>query len=104
MVTVVTSLDTGFSVAVIVVDPPSSSMLVGDKFNVKMPLGGESSSKIVRVTSSGSSTFDELVVPETVISFLSGPYVSLSIAVIVTKPVLLVCPAGIVKMVFILNV
>ena len=101
IVTVVAALEAWSNVAVTIVLPPFSLMDMGD--NSKVTVGASSSSSIVSVTSAGPVTVSVLVAaPETVI-VLSGSSRSLSTAVIVTVPVLVVSPAAIVSVVLVLN-
>ena len=96
-VRVTSSLDLALSVAVTVVDPPSSEM--DEEPNVSDTVGVPSSSVIASVRSDGAATpLPPAAVAETVTS-LSGASTSLSTAVIVTVPVLLVAPAAMVRVV-----
>ena len=94
-VTVTAALDVLSSVAVTVDTPPLSETDVDDSPSVTV--GGPSSSRIVSVTLDGAAM---LLPPETVpetVTDLSGASSSLSSAVIVTVPVLVVAPDAIVS-------
>ena len=94
-VTVVTALDARFNVAVTVDTPPDSEIDVRDSASVAR--GVASSSATVRVTATGCSMVRLLMaVPDTV-TRLSGASVASSFAVIVTVPVLVICPAAMVS-------
>ena len=95
-VSVTASLDSVLRVAVTAVEPPSSSMDDEPRTSDGVAV---SSSVMVRVWSDGAVTpLPPATVAETVIS-LSGASTSLSTAVIVTVPVLVVAPAAMVRVV-----
>ena len=96
------SLDGALSVAVTVVESPFSPIEVG--LNTSVTVGVASSSVIVRVWSDGSAT---PLPPEAVadtVTDLSGASTALSTALILTVRVLVVSPAAIVKVSFVLSV
>ena len=100
-VNVTSWLETAPSVAVTVVEPPSSSM--DDEPSTRDTVGVPSSSVIVRVWLAGAATpLPPDAVADTV-TCLSGASTSLSTAVTVTAPVLVVDPAAIVRVVFALS-
>ena len=101
-VTVTAWLDTALSVAVTVVEPPSSEM--DAELSARDTVGVLSSSVIVNVCDDGAVTpLPPATVAETVTS-LSGASTSLSAAVMVTVPVLDFEPAAIVRVLSVLRV
>ena len=87
-VIVVAALDTPLNFAVTVVTPPSSEIDVGDR--IRDTVGAPSSSVSVSVASEGADTpRPPLAEPETV-TLLFGSSLLLSLAVIVTVPLLVV--------------
>ena len=87
-VIVVAALDVPFNFAVTVVTPPSSEIDAGDK--IRDTVGVPSSSVIVSVSSEGADTpRPPLAEPDTV-TLLFGSSLLLSLAVIVTVPLLVV--------------
>ena len=97
-VRVTAALDLPERVAVTVLElvPPLSSMVAGSSSRVTV--GTPSSSVMVRVWLPGLATPPPLAVAETVTD-LFGPSTSLSTAVMVTVPVLVVAPAAMVRVV-----
>ena len=96
-VRVTSSLETALSVAVTVVDPSSSE--IDEALSARETVGVSSSSVMVRVWSDGAATsLPPATVAETV-TCLSGASTSLSTAVMVTVPVLVVEPAAMVSVV-----
>ena len=90
-VTVKASDEAGETVAVTVLTPPFSLIICG--VSISVTTGGDSSSVIIKVTSTGASAPDNDTVPDT-LTILSGESTALSTAVIVTPPVLFVALAA----------
>ena len=96
------SLDTPLSVAVTVVESPFSE--IDDGLSTRVTVGVASSSLIVRVWSDGSATPLPPVAVADTVTDLSGASTALSTALILTVRVLVVSPAAIVKVSFVLSV
>ena len=90
-VTVKASDEAGETVAVTVLTPPFSLIICG--VSISVTTGGDSSSVIIKVTSTGASAPDNDTVPDT-LTILSGESTALSTAVIFTVPVLFVALAA----------
>ena len=100
-VNVTSWLDSALSVTVTVVEPPSSS--IDNELSPRDTVGVSSSSVIVSVCFAGSDTpLPPAAVAETV-TCLSGASTSLSAAVTVTVPVLVLEPAAMVRVVSVLR-
>ena len=86
-------------VAVTVATPPASEIAAG--FAASVTVGGASSSAMVSVAAAAcpvppGKLWELLMLPETVTCF-AAPWTSLSLAVTVTTPALVVCPAATVR-------
>ena len=95
-ITVKAADDAGETEAVTVLTPPSSLIICG--VSISVTTGEDSSSVIIKVTSTGASAPVNDTVPDT-LTILSGESTALSTAVIVTSPVLFVALAAKLKVV-----
>ena len=94
-VSVTPSLDLPLSVAVTVVEPPSSAMVLSLSVITRVTTGNDSSSFSASVSLNGlGRSFSPLITPADIVIDLAGACKSLLLAVIVTESLLVVAPIG----------